>query len=556
MEKSLAAMATLVYHLCPDLEVGVVDWIIRRSAAVIRALGFQGIARVKFIPSGPLRVEDFPEYGGCVDHARLYREYGLVFIDAGYGLQPLDQHGQPDGRERSSIERLVEEAATAENLDLLTLMPIVRVVARNDLHGTDTVERDRGRVGLRSENTPHVDRHLRNLVGGLNIVYQDKPETVLKFVHMAMNGVWHAMPRRIEEEERAAGLHLTDTGPLSEDELIRRIKEREKLEDRVVRELFVWERVVENVRLVYAQKKPDAVRIFEQASEAAFQALEQEWLRAVADYWDATKTQIITGVRVDPRAFGLPANDDGRATQLTVAVIESSSSAAGKVCRLGNPVRRRRGRDLPLNFSEQPSRPKADIVIQFMPSGSEGTKVQVSTRGATLDPITYRLRLADLRARFHCLRAGDNGRLHILMDSVAEAKQVSRFIRGHVYRVQTDGRRVTIHPFYAQHQSEVARTLRHFFISREVIILDEDALSALRERGNNTIVVRDAQGQSSIVPVLYAAEFGTLVGNAYATNPHAPPCSISPEGIVAVVIAAMRDSARSFGVDEAEARDS
>ncbi|MBU0625526.1 hypothetical protein KKF05_04245 [Patescibacteria group bacterium] len=577
-KKSLATLATLVYHLHPDLEIAVIDWVIRTHEAVVKALRFQGIAGVKFIPAGPLRIEDFGEFGGCVDHARLLRAYGLVFIDTGDGRQPLDQHRQIDSRERSSIERLVEEAAE-EAVDLLALLPIVRVVASNDLHGTDTVIRD---GTLRSEQTPHVDRHLRNLMAGLNIVYGEQPETVIKLVHMAMNGVARELSAEIakvtaelreqfQSEDRAKDARdrqlvkqlgdklgrkptseeleemftnisssETETGWSSRFELI------EQAEDNAVRRLFAWDKLVDGVRQAYAHK-PRTAKFFEEAAEAAFLALEREWQLGEADYWNPAKTKVIRGVSVDPEAFGLPASNDGQPIRLNVVVIRSQSSWAGKVCRLGNPRRSRRGKELPLLFPDHEIRPKADIVIQIADEGPAGTRVQVSTRSKiTLDPIARRLRLADLRQRYSCLEAGSNGQLSFLAESREAADQlVAGLKREGMRQVRAFGSKVVIYRHRGYRFSDTAQVVQRLMAGgRQVIILDQDAQEALSERGNNTITVRNAQWRQEVVTVLYSAEFGTLVGNAYATNPFAPRCRLAGQGIVAVTIATMRDSAR------------
>ncbi|MFH1047179.1 MAG: hypothetical protein V1738_02650 [Patescibacteria group bacterium] len=549
-QNSLAKFATLVFHLHPDLEVCVVDWLIRVYAEICQsALGFDGVARVKFIPSGPLRVEDWSEFGGCVDHEALFKKYGVVFIDAGYGRQPLDQHRQSDCHEVSSIERFVSLACEA-GADLIWLMALVRVVAANDLYGSDTAA-----IGheTRDSATPHTPRHLRNLIGGLNLILKQKPaeelkpgelngpERVLQLVHMALNGVAKALPDCLAAAEMQLELHFGQEGTSFEVRLV----QREKAENDQVKKLFTWGQLLKNVEACYAER-PEYIKYFKDMAEVAFQALEQQWLIAERDYWDKNKCRVIENIRLDPAAFGL----DSRRNPVTVAILKSKSTRGGDMTRRGNEPRWLRQKLIPEPMPGQPLRKKADFTIQILEEGPDGTKFQISTRkvkdvAADLRPISYELRLADLRRRHFCLEVTEDNSLFIYggqqtmslvqkMRSIGLDATVDSKDRDFV-RIYRHGKRI----------SDIARAISRA-VSQSVYILDQLSFGELAEVGNNLVTVRNTQWEQVSLPVMYIADFASVLGNAFNTNPFAPRTILSAREIINIFFATLERSHREM----------
>ncbi len=355
---------TLVMHLSPDLEALFMGWLIAAHESVREALGVVDHPRLKFIPAGPLRKED---WSGEEDvTAAALEAKGYQFLDCGRGK--LDQHGRPENENRnsvSSLDLLVHEA----NLDALLphLMPIVAIISNNDLTGQDIIP---VRSWKESE-TPHTPRQLRNMIQGWNLLNKENPSKTFSLASTAFGSIERGVEHRLAQ---VGDFAPTSTG--TPDAAID------------FREFFLADRIVENVgrhfAVSYGADAHDEIAIategFRKEAADALMALEKEWETAVQDYWRGAKVRDIHVAIKTPQ---------GQASKrLALAFGRSASTRFGMVTRLGNEGRRP-------PHEGCPRRPKADVTIQFYGDG----RFVIATRGLELDRVAVALREADLRKR-------------------------------------------------------------------------------------------------------------------------------------------------------------
>jgi len=328
---------TLVVHLLPDLEALFMLWLILFFKPVREALGVVAAPKLKFIPAGPLRAEDWP---GLTPETSALEEAGYLFLDCGGGS--LDQHGKTSGGVKntvSSIELLVQ----ASGLDQVSphLMPLVDVIRENDLRGQD-VARD---TKYRQSSTPHTPRHLKNVILGWNLMFPDHPEKVVRQAHVAFTGMA---------------------------ELLK--------EGGSVNQLFLLSTINDGVKKTASAT---LAGYFEKSSGEALQVLEAEWEQAVSDYW--------RNCRFRPVRINTEVRGEKRVQTITLAWGFSDSERFSQVTRLGNdgPPHRR-------PFRGRKHRYKADVTIQFRDGGS---RFIISTRGKKLNEVARKVREADLRRK-------------------------------------------------------------------------------------------------------------------------------------------------------------
>ena len=359
---------TLVLHLSPDLEILFMVYLIRNFPAVRERLDIGDQPKLKFIPAGALRCQDWPDHED-LDPAAL-ENAGYMFLDCGGGR--LDQHDKQVIRNSMSSLDLLSHYCELDKV-VPHLLPLVAVISNNDISGKDVVKDET----YRRSATPHTPRHMRNICLGWNLMLKDRPETVVRLAETAFRGMSKLVERLImESEERGEMLRESD-----------------------FRRLFLVDSVAQGV-LLHRQSEDLSGQSDEAAAEeadkirgsleAALQAMENEWRRGVDDYWNRTTLVETTCAR----------NIDGATVyrQITVAYGVSNSTRFGAVTRLGNEghkdYRPHKGR---------PSRRKADVTIQFQGDG----RFIVATKGIELDGVARLVRRSDLMRKGVELSAGD-----------------------------------------------------------------------------------------------------------------------------------------------------
>jgi hypothetical protein len=175
--KPRQTVKTVVIHENPDTEALFIAWIVTRTEVGRKTFNVSSDARLVFIPSGPLdpkgalwNIKGFAQENL---NAEWLEDHGYLFVDCGGGLGRLDQHGRPENKKSSVVSSLDMLVASNPHLflDLLYLLPLFEVISRNDKTG-EKIAIDSS-VERRKSGTPHTDRHLRNILDGLNQMAQD-----------------------------------------------------------------------------------------------------------------------------------------------------------------------------------------------------------------------------------------------------------------------------------------------------------------------------------------------------------------------------------------------
>jgi hypothetical protein len=354
---------TLVLHLSPDIEVLFMTHLIRGYEAVRDRLSVIDSPRLKFIPAGPLRKEDWP--GESDLSATALEEKGYLFLDCGKGS--LDQHGRPENEARNSISSL-DLLVHAVDLDEIAphLMPIVALISRNDLNGQDIAPKR----NWKGTATPHTPRHLRNMILGWNLLHRDRPAEVVRMADAAFGCITRLVDKAVVD-----GTEGVD-----------------------VREHFLFEEMLKGTmahfRTVMGLSAPEqelfaACEGFRKDGERALRALEDDWNRGVRDYWHgSTRVRKITVAKRTEQGVAYE--------HLTMAVGRSPSTRFGAVTRLGNDRYR------PAHPGKAP-RAKADVTVQFYDQGS----FVISTKGLRIERVAQAIRETDLRRRGVSLTEAD-----------------------------------------------------------------------------------------------------------------------------------------------------
>jgi hypothetical protein len=338
-------------HLCPDIESLFMSYLLCRVPGARTLAGLvDGALNFKFVPSGPLRKEDWPKENDPA--AAGLEKKGFLFIDCGGGGTRFDQHGRAadgTGRQKSSIDLLAESLGDAVPAHL---KPLIQLISDNDVSGTD-ITRD---TGMRKSATPHTPRTLRNIILGWNIVYRGEWLNVVALSHALF----------LTMDKMAEGLN--DQGKANE--------------------LFLADRILAGL----AKSCPERVRKelgFE--VEQALQAMEKEWLKAEDCYW--SKDTMLAAATYCYLREGYPVGKE-------IIVIDgvSDSRMFGKVCRRGNDFSRGQKPN-----DSKPVRAKADVVIQWY----DERHFVVSTNKVLLHQVVADLRRADFEKKGAVLAEDD-----------------------------------------------------------------------------------------------------------------------------------------------------
>ncbi|MFC1638939.1 hypothetical protein ACFL26_01565 [Patescibacteria group bacterium] len=501
-------------HHKPDMELLFMLWMADRKEGVRDRASIIEDFHVFYLPSGPLRRDDFEDVFKILEAQgnakvneilfRVYaseewqmgfvpewalRELGVAGFDNAGGTH--DQHDKEDSQEKASVDRLAEETGFTG----YHLYPVIDVISRNDRTGEATSIDD---PDVDDSNTPNVQRNLRMLITGLNERYWDRPQYVFEVVATAFDAVDTAMLKIAEE-----------------------CAEDHDLMVEKVRELFLWSNLFKAVKAHFAPAEgdKDAVRRrklykidnFKRESERAFALLQVLWEEAVRDYWNPTKTNWNpkAGQKCDQVVTA-----DGR--RLNVVLGASNSPLYGKVARYGNvPLGAKSGRKGQMAFTSEmlikmgvkpewlPEkgkllRPKADVVVQHSKEqDGRGGKYIVSTRNQK-DPET-----------------GDD-----------------------------------INPIYLDVVTECLRIIdleNRGYLASAVYVLDEESNELvpadLQQPGLQRVLAWNKEkGDYEWTHVHYYAEFRKCVGNRFNTNPYAPKCYCSRQDINQAVKRGLRMS--------------
>jgi hypothetical protein len=563
--------ALMVYHRFPDAEVIASDSLLRLFPEILAALGYACIGGMKFINSGPLRYEDWKEFG-TTNAERLVKEHNAVFVDCGYSKTPWDQHRQTNCRTLSSIGRLIEDAADA-GADVSWLSAFVDVIEGNDLTAEQMAN-----VGRKDYDSrwPNVALHFRNFLTGLNLVHRDNPERVLKLGNMACNAVLKCLRSELEAVEPTIQALIDEFNEKSEPCLATPVQLekwraryenhyqlRLEIEKNLVKNLFAWSRLLPRVRKLYADH-PQYVSYFEQQAELAFAACQREWGQACKDAC-SDKLKVINNVQIDPVAFGIEnmRRPAGRENLLNVQIGYSKSIWFGKVLRLRNKPETKDGQVVrPAPFSNLPEKHGSDVAIQFFADGPQGIKFLLSSRkGITLQPLAFWLRRGDLRKRYHLIETQDDERT--LMLQVGDEEDARELLHKLRYRANLSGevetgirgRRLRFFKadgFSSDDILSVAQQVERHGGTKAALILTGEAVERLRSGGENEISMPNCRGDMVSVPVLYFADFLSSFGNAHNTNPDSFWSLMTPEEVVGITLYAMRETARQAEEQEGE----
>lgn len=344
---------TLVVHTDPDLEIVTMSYLIAVIAGVREQLGIAEDHAIKFIHSGPLRVEDWRELG--LEKEKLtaseLETRGYLFLDCGGGR--FDSHGK--GTDLSSLDLLVNECYGAIEHEKPQLLRVIEIVSANDRTGADIAP-----DGGTNARTPHTRRHLRKLVDGLNMLHPNHPETVLAYVQAAFQAI-----DLMATDAKMAALGMTSLLAWVDREL----GDNNQTSPETLRKCLGHAGSVFLVDLVIDEMRgwPSSTDHLIEEFDRALDAEELEWTRAEADFSDREKTK----VRRTKGSFPLK---NGTAEEIALVVGRSDSPRFGEVAR---------------------HKAKAEMVIQFYPNG----KFLVYTKSLPLDKAVAAVRKLDLERR-------------------------------------------------------------------------------------------------------------------------------------------------------------
>lgn len=358
---------TLVGHINPDLECCTGLYVLRNFKLFREAFGIKPDEKLKFIPAGTLRPEDW-EAGGITDvDGTTLEAHGFLAFDCGDGGR-LDQHGKMEelNGECSSLDLMVHFAGCKESPDYTrTLKHVLDLVSENDLTGTEIV----GDPDVETSKWPNTRRTLRNLVTALNLSHPRCPEAVVNLVATAYTGLFAFVEA---EARRVTG---NPAGVLSDLPVDQAVK--------IARSGFFMPNIIRGLRSTGSS----AFARFVHEYEAAFGLYEKAWRQAVKDYFNPDKTKVISGVQ-----FRMP---NGAARSITVVFVVSNSTRIAAVCRKGNWGK---GGEVNRPYQDYPARRGADIVVNFQETNQR--KFSITTaKGLQLHSVAAAIRAADVVAR-------------------------------------------------------------------------------------------------------------------------------------------------------------
>ncbi|NQV13760.1 MAG: hypothetical protein HQ530_05700 [Parcubacteria group bacterium] len=328
--------------------------------------------KIKIIPAGPLRKED---WGNLGTNVQQLEDMGYLFLDCGGGF--LDHHGKKLGL--CTLELLAKAIGLVEGYEYL--LGAVNVIADQDKTG-QALDSD---PGFQMSSTPNTPRTLRSLITGWNLQCfvdgQLRPEQVIQLASKALEGVFA----------------LVHTSSQATNDKTPRVKGKGH---------FILDRLLAGLRL---QKMPTAEREeFTQSAKDALFRMENEWRQAAADFKGAmvgefkacagpAKFQLLTGP-VDYRD-GSWMEADG---QILFFFGQSRSYRFGSYCRW---MASQKGKNEELTAHDGQPLTECDVVI-LQHWDDEHFNVSTGRWEKKRDPLEPRLQmiLTDVCA---ALRAAD-----------------------------------------------------------------------------------------------------------------------------------------------------
>src|SRR3989339_898124 len=567
-----AIVKMIALHTRPDIEAGLI-YVILTALLALSKSRFQlvpdkkGRVPVRFIPSGPLRAKDWPEIkSGQLTPDRVLREAKSLSVDCGGG--PLDQHVV--NGDVSSIRLLLDYLGWAKDGEFGYLESLVDLIDQHDRKAED-VSAITERVEAREKGT--VSRTLRSYVQTTSRHGSD--EMALALMDVAFRAIILELGQRFEN------------GQPTNQEAVRCLLSRSELQNVVARHCSD-QQVVEWFRhmMIWAEDR-----------------MNEDWADSQAQVWDSRLTElhvvlvpeairlkgkvIVAQVRGDLLDNG-PApyvskvlrqgNTPGmkrRADQIglgdrlrnevgAIETIESLSNGSVRLTWVGAD-----GKDVVQDFSpddkleldrpypEQTERKPASAVLVHHPGGKftlTWTGEWAANCGLT-DCVARDLRLADLKERYIVVHpygerrcavyVVDSTERQLVMSGLEKSGRFQRFEYNDDLRTWLVVLKPKTEPgLLVRAIDQMMRSQPSGGVRRRVIFLDSESRQQLEQRGLNDISVwgLSEQGEwvQGQVEVFFLTQWGGL-GNKFDSNPHAPATSLSPEDILQVVEASIRE---------------
>lgn len=343
---------TLVLHRNPDFEVLFMAWLIVTHPRLRSFFNLVAVTKLKFkfIASGPLKAEDWPDETEL--SAPSLEKQGYLFLDCGGGGAMLDQHGAAPNKGRK-FDVVASVNMLAGKTDLFDtdpfFLPFVRVVSANDRTGKSVTAMQ---IFNKKSATPNVPRDIRTMVGAMNDVYPENPEAVRELFALAMDGLEHLLGELVMGHDEQVGtaldpasIDLRGMNFLTVDNAVRGL-------ELCLRSRF--ERLPDHANVDEAIA--DVVGRFTRNVERGWALHEEAWKQAKADGKQTMR------LRIKP---------NGWKDQITVVIGHSDSRYFPAVAR----------------------RTKADLIVQFYSDG----RFVIARRGdkLSLDVVASHLRKAD-----------------------------------------------------------------------------------------------------------------------------------------------------------------
>lgn len=285
MTQSTRKYHTLVGHTNPDLDVLLMIMLVNTFRFVRETLGVVDQPKLKLIPAGPLRAQDWKGFDLATDDLDAA---GYLFLDCGDGRSPFDTHGREAelGGDVASVDLLAQAVSLYAKKPWIE--PLVRVVSKNDTKAAPVVKGERP-----DARWPHSQAHLRNVILGWCLLHEDSPET-FTWQSVANGASWAFTV--IADRLRAA---WKQSGQVTAD----------------ARDLFWIDGFVQR------SARSPLDRVFRTSVHVALNRYEQEWELAECDARDAHGS------------WTTPISNDPRDRDCRVAFITSDSWRASQVSK-------------------------------------------------------------------------------------------------------------------------------------------------------------------------------------------------------------------------------
>lgn len=516
---------TICFHIAPDIETGVMCWAIDRWTGFQFAVEAVEKLNYKPVPAGRPRLLDFqghnfnPQFPFC--HESL-RKLGYGSVDCLGG--PLDQHVldfETTENKISSLhllldrvqERLpdMEEGMRNSTLRVLKVMkPVFAAISANDLSGEDITNvpkellprqdvaaqpaaptpteasildaivagmteviqaQPAKRNGLKldpNSATPHVKRHLREVMKGANIIYAREPAKALRLAMKCFDVIYVNLCMMEDVAE--------------EDQLL-------------AQELFMADSLIASAEGAFQEFYPewDKARLDKETAEftsAVGQSLlarEAHWHLAYEDIFRGLKLKSPATRTLKVRLQPQRPSKNGKQQKskiITTAMLFSESTLGAAAMRRGNerPFRYVEPEELDtLGLSDELiSEAKAELAKRAAGTSKKKGKVKVYLNSQRPYPDQPELKSATVVAQFY-----DDG--HFVISS-ARKKKLHR----------------------------VGSALRYLDLIRHGVKVTDEMKSRLELPGNFASQTRDGQ---KVVEWLFLPAYMEAFGNYFGANP-------------------------------------